>query len=134
MDVNLTDEQQMMVDSAREFLRDACPLATVRDWEKLPDRYPREIWARMAEMGWTGAIYPEAFGGLGLTNLDMALLMREMGRVALPSPILSTVLLAGRAGLLQRGATAVVPATNATVVLRGTGGGGWRIHTGYPTP
>ncbi len=97
MDVNLTDEQQMMVDSAREFLRDACPLATVRDWEKLPDRYPREIWARMAEMGWTGAIYPEAFGGLGLTNLDMALLMREMGRVALPSPILSTVLLAGRA-------------------------------------
>ncbi len=36
--------------------------------------------------------------------------------------------------VLQRGATAVVPATNATVVLRGTGGGGWRIHTGYPTP
>lgn len=97
MDVNLGDEQQMMVDSAREFLRDACPLAAVRDWEKLPDRYPREIWARMAEMGWTGAIYPEEFGGMGLSNLDMSLLMREMGRVALPSPILTTVLLAGRA-------------------------------------
>lgn len=97
MDVNLSDEQQMMVDSAREFLRDACPLATVRDWEKLPDRYPRKIWARMAEMGWTGAIYPEEFGGMGLSNLDMSLLMREMGRVALPSPILTTVLLAGRA-------------------------------------
>lgn len=99
MDVNLTDEQQMMVDSAREFLRDACPLATIREWEKLPDRYPRELWAKMAEMGWTGAIYPEACGGMGLANLDMALLMREMGRVALPSPILSTVLLAGRAVL-----------------------------------
>lgn len=97
MDVNLSDEQQMMVDSAWEFLRDACPLATVRDWEKLPDRYPRKIWARMAEMGWTGAIYPEEFGGMGLSNLDMSLLMREMGRVALPSPILTTVLLAGRA-------------------------------------
>ena len=99
MDVNLTEEQQMMVDSAREFLRDACPLAVVRAWEQLPDRCPREIWGRMAEMGWTGVIYPEAYGGLGLANLDMALLMREMGRVALPSPILSTVLLAGRAVL-----------------------------------
>jgi len=99
MDVNLTDEQQMMVDSAREFLRDSCPLATIREWEKLPDRYPRELWAKMAEMGWTGAIYPDTCGGMGLANLDMALLMREMGRVALPSPILSTVLLAGRAVL-----------------------------------
>ncbi|AMN46194.1 hypothetical protein ACG33_03550 [Steroidobacter denitrificans] len=99
MNVNLTDEQQMMVDSAREFLRDSCPLATIRDWEKLPDRYPHELWMQMAGMGWTGAIYPEDCGGMGLANLDMALLMREMGRVALPSPILSTVLLAGRAVL-----------------------------------
>ena len=100
MDVNLTDEQIMMVDSAREFLRDSCPLATVREWERLPERCPRELWVRMAEMGWTGAVYPETYGGMGLANLDMALLMREMGRVALPSPILSTVLLAGRAILL----------------------------------
>lgn len=100
MDVNLTDEQQMMVDSAREFLRDSCPLATVREWERLPERCPRELWVRMAEMGWTGAVFPETYGGMGLANLDMALLMREMGRVALPSPILSTVLLAGRAILV----------------------------------
>lgn len=99
MDINLTDEQRMLVDSAREFLRDSCPLATVREWEKLPNRYPPDLWTRMAELGWPGVLYPEAYGGLGLTNLDMTLLMREMGRVALPSPILSTVLLAGRAVL-----------------------------------
>jgi len=99
MDINLTDEQQMLVDSAREFLRDTCPLAAVRQWEKLPNRYPPDLWIRMAEMGWTGALYPEAYGGMGLKNLDMTLLMREMGRVALPSPIVSTVLLAGRAVL-----------------------------------
>ncbi len=99
MDVRLTDEQQMMVDSAREFLQATCPLATVRQWEHLPDGYPAQIWARMAEMGWLGAVYPESYGGMGLANLDMTLLMREMGRVALPGPFLSTVLLAGRAVL-----------------------------------
>ena len=96
MDIHLSDEQQMLVDSAREFLRDHCPLATVRQWEKLPHRYPPELWRQIAGMGWAGIVYPEAHGGMGLGNLDMALLMREMGRVALPSPILPTVLLAGR--------------------------------------
>lgn len=105
MDINLSDEQQMLVDSAREFLRDSCPLATLRQWEKLPDRYPPDLWKSMAELGWTGALYPEAYGGMGLGNLDMTLLMREMGRVALPSPILSTVLLAGRA-ILEGGTDA----------------------------
>ena len=99
MDVKLSDEQQMMVEAAREFLQASCPLAQVRQWEKLPEGYPAEIWARMAEMGWLGAVYPEAYGGMGLGNLDLTLLMREMGRVALPGPFLSTVLLAGRAVL-----------------------------------
>ena len=99
MDVKLSDEQQMMVEAAREFLQASCPLAKVRQWEKLPDGYPAEIWARMAELGWLGAVYPEAYGGMGLGNLDLTLLMREMGRVALPGPFLSTVLLAGRAVL-----------------------------------
>ncbi|MGD9598447.1 MAG: acyl-CoA dehydrogenase family protein [Steroidobacteraceae bacterium] len=105
MDISLSDDQQMLVDSARGFLRDNCPLATVRQWEKLPLRYPPEFWAQLAAMGWAGVVYPEAYGGMGLANLDMALLMREMGRVALPSPILSTVLLAGRC-VLEAGSEA----------------------------
>jgi alkylation response protein AidB-like acyl-CoA dehydrogenase len=96
MDINLSDEQQMLVDSARDFLRDNCPLAAVRQWEALPHRYPPDLWKQLAGMGWAGVVYPEAYGGMGLQNLDMSLLLREMGRVALPSPILSTVLLAGR--------------------------------------
>ena len=52
MDINLSDEQQMLVDSAREFLRDHCPLSAVRQWEQLPLRYPPELWAQLAGMGW----------------------------------------------------------------------------------
>jgi len=96
MHLNLTEEQQMIVDSARGFLSDRCPIEDVRKWEKLPDGYPKEVWTEMAEMGWLGTVYPGEYGGLELGNLEMSLLMKEIGRVALPSPILSTVLLSGR--------------------------------------
>lgn len=103
MDVKLSEEQQMMVDVAREFLQASCPLDTVRQWEKLPEGYSVPVWKQMAEMGWTGALFPEAYGGMGLGSLDLTLLLREMGRVALPSPFVSTVLLAG--ATLLRGGT-----------------------------
>lgn len=95
MDVKLSEEQQMMVDVAREFLRATCPLDTVRAWERLPMGHSVPVWKQMAEMGWIGAIFPESHGGMGFGTLDLTLLMKEMGRVALPGPFLSTVLLAG---------------------------------------
>jgi alkylation response protein AidB-like acyl-CoA dehydrogenase len=97
MHLNLTEEQEMIRDTARAFLADECPIDKIRQWEKLPEGYSKAIWAKMAEMGWTGAIYPEEYGGMGLANVDASLLMKELGRVALPSPYLSTVILSGRA-------------------------------------
>ncbi len=97
MHLNLTDEQQMIVDTARAFMADECPIDKVRSWERLPEGYPKHMWAKMAEMGWTGIIYPEEYGGMGLKNLDAILLMKEIGRATLPSPFVSTVFLGGRA-------------------------------------
>lgn len=97
MHLNLTEEQQMIVDAARQFLADVCPIDKVRLWEGLPEGYPKHIWAEMARMGWTGAVFPEQYGGMGLKNVDLALLMKELGRAALSTPMLSTVLLSGRA-------------------------------------
>ncbi len=105
MNLNLTEEQKLIVRTAREFLEQECPIPTIREWEKLPERFSRPMWAKIAELGWTGAIYPEELGGLGLKNVDAALLMKEMGRVALPGPFLSTVLLSGRA-ILEGGSPA----------------------------
>ncbi|MFN8545094.1 MAG: acyl-CoA dehydrogenase family protein [Candidatus Binatia bacterium] len=105
MDLKLTDEQKLIVRTAREFLAQECPIPTIREWEQLPERYSKPLWAKIAEMGWTGAVFPEEYGGLGFTNLDVTLLMKEMGRVALPGPFLSTVLLSGRA-ILEGGSAA----------------------------
>ncbi len=96
MNLELSEEQQIMIDSARGFLEDSCPLDKVREWESLPEGYPSHIWKKTVELGWPGIIYPEEYGGLEMSNLDATLLMREMGRVALSTPFLSTVLLAGR--------------------------------------
>src|SRR5438445_13329760 len=61
-----------------------------------------EFWAKLAEQGWLGLIFPEAYGGVGLGVVDLVVLMEEMGRVVMPGPYLSTVLLGGLA-LLEAG-------------------------------
>jgi alkylation response protein AidB-like acyl-CoA dehydrogenase len=56
-----------------------------------------EFWAKLAEQGWLGLIYPEEHGGSALGFVDLTVLMEEMGRVVMPGPFFSTVLLGGLA-------------------------------------
>jgi len=51
----------------------------------------------MAQQGWTGILFAEEYGGLGLGLVEMAVALEEMGRALLPGPYFSTVLLAGAA-------------------------------------
>jgi alkylation response protein AidB-like acyl-CoA dehydrogenase len=60
------------------------------------------LWARLAEQGWLGLIYPEAHGGMGLGFEDLVVLMEEMGRAVVPGPFFSTVVLGGLA-ILEAG-------------------------------
>jgi len=53
---------------------------------------PRALYAKMAELGWMGLVVPEADGGLGLSTLDLALVLEELGRAAAPGPFLPTQL------------------------------------------
>jgi alkylation response protein AidB-like acyl-CoA dehydrogenase len=57
--------------------------------------YSPELWDKMAELGWQGLIFPEEYGGLGGSLLDLAVLVEEMGRACLPGPFFSTVVLSG---------------------------------------
>lgn len=97
MDLNLNEEQKMIVNTAKDFLEQTWTPQALREAEKLPEGYSKDMWQQIAELGWAGIVYPEEYGGLGLKNLDVTLLMKQMGRVALTSPFLSTVLLSGRA-------------------------------------
>ncbi len=88
MDFGLSEEQEMLQRSAREFLTQECPSTLVRALYGEPDGFSRELHRKMAEQGWTGILIPEAHGGLGLSMLDMALLLEEMGRAAVPGPFM----------------------------------------------
>src|SRR5688572_19280235 len=95
MEFGLSEEQEMLQQSAREFLTQECPPTFVRELYKDQDGFSRELHRKMAEQGWTGLLIPEAQDGLGLSMLDMAALLEEMGRAVVPGPFLfSSVLFA----------------------------------------
>jgi len=102
MDFGLTEEQEMLQQSAREFLAQECPSTFVRAMYTEPDGFSRELHRKMAEQGWTGLLIPEAYGGLGLGMLDMAVLLEEMGRAVAPGPFLFSSVLVTLA-LMQGG-------------------------------
>jgi alkylation response protein AidB-like acyl-CoA dehydrogenase len=94
MDFGLSDEQQQLKASAREFLANECSTAFVRKLMADPDGMPRDLWNQIAKLGWTGLIVPEEFGGSGLGVLDMAVLLEESGYAAMPGPLMFSVAIA----------------------------------------
>jgi alkylation response protein AidB-like acyl-CoA dehydrogenase len=95
--MELTEQQQHLVDTARRFMENECSLSSVREQEDTETGFSLELWQKMAELGWLGLPFPEQYGGYGLGNADLALLSKEMGRSLCPSPYIPSVVLAGGA-------------------------------------
>ncbi len=97
MDLGLNEAQQMLQNSAREFLEAECPDTYVRAMEENERGYSPEMWTKLAEQGWIGLTIPEQYGGVGLAFTDLTVLLEEMGRALLPGPFFSTVVLGSQA-------------------------------------
>jgi len=97
MNFGLSESQLLLKETAREFFSDQCPMAEVRRLMQTDTAYDPDLWAKLAEQGYTGIIFPEDFGGVGLGMVELILLMEEAGRALLPGPLASTVALAGSA-------------------------------------
>ena len=95
MDLGLSEIQQMLKNSAREFLAQEFPLTLVRELEEDSRGYTEELWSQMAALGWNGLAFPEQYGGTGGSFLDLAVLLEEMGKTLIPGPFFSTVVLGG---------------------------------------
>jgi alkylation response protein AidB-like acyl-CoA dehydrogenase len=93
MNLDLTEEQEMLRTMAKDFLTKECPKTLVRELEDDPKGYSPDLWAKMAELGWMGLVIPEEYGGQGMDFLDLVILLQEMGRNVLPGPFFSTVVL-----------------------------------------
>jgi alkylation response protein AidB-like acyl-CoA dehydrogenase len=95
MNFTLTEEQEMLRKTARDFLADKCSKKFVKEMEESETGYSRELWQEMAELGWMGLAFPGKYGGGDMSFLDLAVLLEEMGRACLPGPFFSTVVLGG---------------------------------------
>ena len=95
MDLGLNETQQMLRTSAREFLEVECPTSYVRDMEQDERGYTPQFWNKLAGLGWLGLVFSEECGGSGLGFVDLAILLEEMGRVLMPGPYFSSVVMAG---------------------------------------
>ena len=95
MKLTLTEEQEMLKKTARDFLADKCQKKFVKQMEESETGYSTDLWQEMAELGWMGLAFPEKYGGGDMNFLDLAVLLEEMGRACLPGPFFSTVLLGG---------------------------------------
>ena len=95
MDFRFSEEQQALVDSARDFLASHSGPEDIRAAMTSELGYDKAIWQRIAsELGWPSVHIPEAYGGLGLGYVDLVVLVEAMGEALLCSPFFSTVALA----------------------------------------
>jgi acyl-CoA dehydrogenase len=95
MEFGLSESQDFLKNSARKFFAGECPAAEMRRLMETDTAYDSSLWSKLTEQGYTGIIFPEAYGGVGLGKVELMLLMEEAGRALLPGPFFSTVVLAG---------------------------------------
>ena len=102
----LNEEQSMLRDSARGLISDKAPVLHLRQLRDSKDAtgFSRDLWRSFAELGFSGLLVPDDFGGSGLGCVEAGVVMEEIGRTLMPSPFLSTAVLAASA--LSRGGSA----------------------------
>lgn len=100
MDARLSEEQELLCQTAREFLDRECPSRTLRAILEEGPGAGEALWKQIVELGWPGLAVPEDCGGSGLGMVELALLLEQTGRSLLPGPLLGTAVVgAGAVGL-----------------------------------
>ncbi len=97
---DLTEEQQMIVDSVAKFVANDSNVERFRKLRETPRGWEPQMWEQMGEFGWLGVPFPEEQGGFGGKFVDLALILEQLGRGLVPEPIIPSVVLAG--GLISR--------------------------------
>ncbi|MDP7102102.1 MAG: acyl-CoA dehydrogenase family protein [SAR202 cluster bacterium] len=91
MDLALTEAQEMLRSSARDFLERECPTSLVRAMEQDDRGYPPQLWEQIAGLGWMGVPFPAEYDGADGSLTDLAVLLEETGRAMTPGPLFTSV-------------------------------------------
>ncbi|MGH7357041.1 MAG: acyl-CoA dehydrogenase family protein [Candidatus Rokuibacteriota bacterium] len=94
MDFRPSPAQQLLVSTARDFLKKHCPPELIQRLALDARGFDDTLWRAMAELGWPGLLVPPELGGSGGSLLDVVLLTEEMGRAAVPGPFVASAVVA----------------------------------------
>jgi alkylation response protein AidB-like acyl-CoA dehydrogenase len=116
----LNEEQSMLRDSARGLISDKAPVSHLRQLRdsRDPTGFSHELWRSFAEMGFSGLLVAEEFGGSALGCVEAGVVMEEIGRTLMPSPFLATAVLAASA--LARGGSAAQKSEHLPKIAQGS--------------
>ena len=92
--IRFSEEQGMLLDTARSFCQKQSPIAAVRQVIQAGQPLDATLWQTMVDLGWLGVTIPEAYGGLGLDLSDTVPIFEAMGRQLLATPMLASTLAA----------------------------------------
>ena len=97
----LTDQQKDLKSMVRGFLAEHASVAVTRQWMENDKSYDHKVWTAMATgLGLQGLLVPQAYGGAGLSMVELSIVLEEMGRVLYSGPYFSTIGMALNAFLL----------------------------------
>ncbi|HMJ11317.1 MAG TPA: acyl-CoA dehydrogenase [Polyangiaceae bacterium] len=97
MNFDLTDDQKMLVETVQSFVKKDSPVERMRRLRSDPIGWEKSVWKQMGELGWLGVMFPESVGGLGMSFVEVGLIIEQLGTTLVPEPYLPSVVLAGTA-------------------------------------
>lgn len=126
----LTEEQSILRDAAQSWVRERMPVTAFRKMRDgdAPLGYDPAAFAEMAEMGWTGVVVPEEYGGADFGHRSLGLVLEETGRTLAASPLLTSALTAATA--LRHGGTESQKQTWLPKIVAGTAVGTLAVDEG----
>jgi alkylation response protein AidB-like acyl-CoA dehydrogenase len=98
----LNEEQSMIKDQAQAWVTEQAPVLKFREMRNsgVASGFTPQTWQAMVDMGWTGIIIPEEYGGSGLGYLTFGVVLEETGKQLTASPLLASALVGASALLL----------------------------------
>jgi alkylation response protein AidB-like acyl-CoA dehydrogenase len=97
MNFDLTPEQKLLESTAASFVKKESPITRLRTLREDSVGWSKDLWRKMAELGWFGLPFPESVGGYGGSFVDVAIVLEQFGTTLVPEPFIASVLCAGMA-------------------------------------
>ena len=92
MKLILTEEQEFLRNTAKDFAQERTPITHFRSLRDNKDEnlWDKDIWQEMVNLGWSGILIPEEFGGSDFGVAGISVILQECGKTLTPSPLFST--------------------------------------------